>query len=304
MQSKKTPDRPYPLASSPLYGIRGKGQFERAIGLTWDQTDRLLHRRYYRVWTTKKDREIQQPLYELEKLHARIANLLARIEMPSYVFSRRGRSYVENADRHKGLSPLIKTDLTKFYPSTSWPMVFRLLVSRFNCAKDVAHRLADLCCYQQKHLPTGSALSGYLAFFAAQPMFDRIADILGRHGCEMTLFVDDLTASGAGATKHALEEVRAEIRHHGFATSEAKSKVYRAAAPKLVTGAIVTPTRLMLPNKQHLKIWAARRSLPVLPKIMRAAALRALRGRIQQAHQVLNYSGPTFELAAPVEPSG
>ena len=48
----------------------------------------------------------------------------------------------------------------------------RMFLHDFECAEDIAHRLADICCYKQLHLPTGSPVSGRIAFFAAKHMFD------------------------------------------------------------------------------------------------------------------------------------
>lgn len=286
MQSRKTRN-PYKLESSPLFRLLGKGELERVLGVSWSKGTGLLNPRYYREWTTAKGREVQQPLYELEKLHSRIADLLSRIEMPDYVYSKSKRSYIDNADQHRGVVALVKTDVNKFYPSTKWAMVFRLFRERFECAEDIAARLADLCCFQQKHLPTGSALSGYVAFFAVQPLFDRIAEICEVHGCKMTLFVDDLTASGIGATKKMLAEVRAAIRYFGLQTRDEKSRTYAPSQPKEVTGAVIVGERLVLPNKQHLKLWQTRRELSSSSSIDRSKTQRALIGREQQAKQIL-----------------
>jgi hypothetical protein len=287
MQSKKAA-KSYPLRSSQLFHLLGKGELERTIGMSWSDSARLLKPRYYREWTTAKGREVQQPLYELEKVHARIATLLSRIETPNYVYSKRRRSYIDNAEQHLGMTPLVKTDVNKFYPSTTWPMVYRLFHERFECAQDIAARLADICCFHQKHLPTGSALSGYVAFFAVQPMFDDIAAICAAHQCEMTLFVDDLTASGPGATKKMLSEIRASVRYFGLKTRGDKSITYAASQAKEVTGAVLIGERLLLPNKQHLKLWRARRDIPSLPLSARPKALQALAGREQQAKQILD----------------
>lgn len=286
MRSRKTRS-PYRLESSPLFRLLGKGELERTLGISWSQGARLLNSRYYREWVTAKRREVQQPLYELERIHSRIAVLLSRIEMPDYVYSKSKRSYVDNADQHRGEVALVKTDVNKFYPSTNWAMVFRLFRERFECAEDIAARLADLCCFHQKHLPTGSALSGYVAFFAVQPLFDRLAEICAAHDCKMTLFVDDLTASGSGAKKKMLAEIRAAIRYFGLRTRDEKSRTYAPSQPKEVTGAVIVGERLVLPNKQHLKLWQTRRELSASSPSDRMKTQRALTGREQQAKQIL-----------------
>lgn len=277
----------YPLNQSPLYRLRGKGQFEKLLDLRWDQVKPLAAPDYYRVWLNDKVREIQQPIRKLASVHKRIGDLLARIELPDYLYSQRGRSYADNARQHLGDVPLFKTDIHKFYPSTTWMMVYRMFVDEFECAEDVAHRLADVCCYQQRHLPTGSPLSGRIAFFAAREMFDAIADVAAREQCRMTTYVDDVTFSGARATKTLMSEVRQVVHQHGLKAKQKKSRTYPATSPKAVTGAVISGEELKLPNERHRKIHEARRELAAATGLDKDRVKRVLRGRLQEAKQVV-----------------
>lgn len=285
--SKRQRDR-YALNQSPLFRIRGKGQFTSIIGIEWDAVPGLVAANAYRVWSNAKGREIQQPLGKLETIHRRIGDLLARIELPDYLYSQRGRSYADNARQHVGDVPLVKTDIHKFYPSTTWAMVHRMFTEDFACADDVARRLADLCCYQQKHLPTGSPVSGRIAFFAARQMFDSIAEVTAGQGCKMTAYVDDITVSGARASKTLLGEIRKIVHRHGLKTKQKKSVTFAATAAKPVTGAVVAGSQLRLPNERHKKIHDARRELETAPVAERPRIHRVLCGRIQEAKQVLS----------------
>ena len=277
----------YPPNQSPLYKIRGKGQFAAIIGVEWDQVGKLPAQSNYRVWLNKKGREIQQPIGRLEAIHRRIGALFARIELPDYLYSQAGRSYADNARKHLGDVPLVKTDIYKFYPCTTWMMVYRMFTVDFACAEDVAHRLADICCYQQKHLPTGSSVSGRIAFFASRHMFDDIASVAEREHCRMTAYVDDITISGKAATKTLLSEVRQVVHRHGLRTKQKKSVAYTATAPKPVTGAIISGQKLLLPNQRHRKIHDARRDLETVPAVEKDRVKKVLRGRLQEAKQVL-----------------
>lgn len=287
MQSKNTPER-YPLHQSPLYRLKGKGQFEKVLGVEWDAVNKLLASENYRVWENDKGREIQQPIGWLAHVHGRISKLLSRIERPDYLYSQKGRSYADNAREHVGKTPLIKTDIHRFYPSTTRQMVYRMFAVDFMCAEDIAHRLADICCYRQEHLPTGSALSGRVAFFAARHMFDDIAELAAREQCLMTAYVDDVTVSGAAATKKFLGEVRRVVSRHGYKTKQKKSKTYAAASAKVVTGAVVVGDELRLPNERHRKIWQARQTLVHCERGEKVRAMRTLRGRLQEARQILD----------------
>ncbi|MCP1174488.1 reverse transcriptase family protein [Ralstonia chuxiongensis] len=286
MPSKNTP-KGYPLDQSPLYRLRGKGQFERVLQVQWAAVDKLLSADNYRVWLNDKGREIQQPLGWLAHVHRRIGKLLARIELPDYVYSKKGRSYADNARQHVGATPLVKTDIHRFYPSVTRAMVYRLFANDFQCAEDVAHRLADICCYQREHLPTGSALSGRVAFFAARHMFDEIAEVAAEEQCKMTTYVDDVTVSGAAATKRLLGTVRRIVSKHGLNTKQRKSRTYAARSAKAVTGAVLVGDELRLPNERHRKIWEAKQAFAKATRKERPRILRTIRGREQEAQQIL-----------------
>ncbi|OWY29510.1 RNA-dependent DNA polymerase [Herbaspirillum robiniae] len=260
----------------------GKGKLAELLGIDLDCLDRLLNPKSYRVWMTETGREIQQPIGWLESVHKRISDLLSRIDLPEYVFSQKGRSYVDNARQHIGPHLLAKTDISKFYPSTTHYMVWNMFVTEFRCAKDVAGILADICCYKQ-HLPTGSPLGGRVAFFAALPMFDEIARLASSAGNRMTLYVDDVTVSGPGATKEFLAKVRGVIRRHGFKTKEKKSKTFAPYSAKTVTGVIVSNEQVLLPNSRHKKIWTLKQEIRTANKDERAKMLRALKGRESEA---------------------
>jgi hypothetical protein len=286
MPSKSTPKR-YLLERSPLYRLRGKGKFETVLGVQWEAMPKLLDVKHYRVWTNDKGREIQAPHGWLAQVHKRIGVLLSRIELPDYVYSQKGRSYADNARAHRGDTPLIKTDISRFYPSVTRQAVFRMFLDDFECAVDVAHRLADICCYKQLHLPTGSSLSGRVAFFAKRHMFDEIAEAAQGVGCKMTAYVDDVTISGAAATKTLLGAVRQTIGRHGLRTQGRKSKTYASGAAKAVTGAVVVRDEVRLPNSRHLNIHRARQAIQVAAPTELEHAQRVLAGRLQEASQVL-----------------
>lgn len=278
----------YPLNQSPFFKMVGIGQLERVLSIDINKLSRLLSDSNYRVWINEKGREIQQPLKWLAQVHKRIGNLFSRIELPDYVYSQKGRSYVDNARQHVGNFPLAKTDITKFYTSTTRQMVWRMFVQDFQCARDVADILADICCYQQKHLPTGSSLSGRVAFFAARHMFDKISDKAKAIESKLTLYVDDITLSGNSVTKKIISEVRHIIRTHGLRTKESKTKTYAAASAKVVTGTVLMGNEIRLPNSRHKKIWQTHRAMQLAQPKDREKFARSLKGRLQEAKQIIS----------------
>jgi hypothetical protein len=276
----------YHIADSPFYKLKGRGQLAELLGIDLRDVPALTALGNYRVFYSD-ERLIQAPINALHAVHVRIASLLARIAVPRYVYSQRGRSHVDNAAQHCGPHPLVKADIHKFYPSTTREMVLRLFVEDFKCASDVAHILADICCFERLHLPTGSTISGYVAFLAAKPLFDAVNELATSVGCTMTLFVDDIAISGPAAGMDLLIEVRRLIRSWGLTTRARKCKVYSPSAPKKLTGAVVTPDGLRLLNRHHLNMHITRRQLASAPAAARSLLKARLNGQLRAARQVL-----------------
>ena len=281
------PNRQYALDQSPLYKIVGLGRLQAVLQIDISKLHRLLSNENYNVWVNDDGREIQQPINWLAHVHGRISKLLSRIEMPDYVFSKKGRSYVDNARQHLGNVPLVKTDISSFYPSTTRQMVWRMFAHDFKCANDVADILADICCYKQLHLPTGSSLSGRVAFFAARSMFDDIYKKALDTGNRMTLYVDDITLSGQNATKRLISDVRQIVFDHGLRTKHSKTKTFASHSTKIVTGVVVSGDNLLLPNVRHKKIWETRKAIQTASAEDRDLLLNSLRGRLRESRQLL-----------------
>jgi hypothetical protein len=264
--SLKKLNKLYPIKDSPFYLLKGKSQLEKILSVKWEALNFLLsNKASYRVFVNETGREIQTPVKEMRRIHDRIAELLRRIELPTYLTSRKGLSYIDNAIIHKDSKSVAKTDISKFYPSTTLNMVYKMFLEEFLCAKDIAFMLAKLCCYECCHLPTGSPLSGRIAFFAAKKMFDEIEQLAAKHNCILTIYVDDITVSGAEVNGELLWEIRQIISKHGFIAARKKSKIYYNGCPSTVTGVVIKASNLLLPNKRHKKIWEASKDYKHMP---------------------------------------
>jgi hypothetical protein len=287
MPSSRAKKKTYPIIDSPLYRLKGRGQVEGLLGLTWDQLASLSSADdSYRVWTNERGREIQQPIGLLNEVQERLGSLLARVAIPDYVYSVRGRSYIDNARQHLGAVATIKTDIRRFYPSTTAEMIRKLFRYRFDCAADIAGLLTELSCYRGKHLPTGSAISGRLAALVAMPMFDEIQAIACATGCKFTVYVDDITLSGSNATPSLLVRVRSTIRSFGYRTSDKKSHAYGPTKTRIVTGVAVTDNELRLPNPMHFKIHQTRQLIE-RSDLKDATGLQIrLQGQLQSKRQI------------------
>jgi hypothetical protein len=279
----------YLIDQSPFFRLGSKRKLGELLGLTIKQLNDLARGTQYNVFKNDRGRWIQHPIGSLGAVHKRIAKLLIRIALPDYVHAQKGHSYVSNAKAHTGIVPVIKTDLTAYYPSVELTQVIRLFSDDFKCPPDVAWLIARICTYQGRHIPTGSEISGIVAFLATRKMFDEIHSLALKSSCKMTCYVDDIVLSGQGATKRLLVQVRQIAKKHGMKTKDSKSKTFAAHAPKTITGCVVSGDKLLLPNIRHEKINRLTRELNgTTDKNARAVLEASLRGRRLEAAQILS----------------
>jgi hypothetical protein len=200
----------------------------------------------------RKPRKIQQPKTALDAIHKRLAKLLGRIEKPSFVYSAtKGRSYVENALAHQSDDACIKVDIKDFYSNVSFKCVKKFFLNEMQCVGDVGHVLAVLCCVNGA-LPTGSAVSPVLSYFACSPMFKSIEKLaLSRNLC-FTLYVDDMVFSGNLADRSFAVNIRQLLKDNGFIGH--KVVHYRAGSTKVITGVAVNGHWRGLPFSRQCKI--------------------------------------------------
>lgn len=281
----------YPLNQSPFYRLSSKRKLAEMLGFDLTDFTSLVDDSNYREFTNKQERLIQHPIGALDPVHQRIAELLARLELPSYLHSRKKRSYISNAAAHAANVPLIKTDISKFYPSTSFSAIVKMFKDDFKCSPDVAWHIARLCSFKGSHLPTGSYLSGIVAFLSHRQMFNEIYAFSIKHGCTMTCYVDDIVLSGPKATKTLLNEVRNIIRRHGLVAKPEKSKTFPANKPKIVTGVVISADGLAVPNRLLHEIHQNQALiLQTSNSPKRRRLFRSLRGRKQAAKQILDFN--------------
>lgn len=240
----------------------------------------------YKRWIDKKSgRAIQEPRPRLAKVHRRIATHLARIDTPPYLHSaKKGRSYISNAAAHSVEDGCVKIDVRRFYPSARAQAVYHFFLDRMSCDGDVAGMLAKLLTVDG-HLPTGSSASPIVSYFAYEDLFHELAVLAEACGCKMTVYVDDIVFTGAGATRRLLFEARKAIgkRHlHGH-----KTKLFRPGQPRVITGVVVTNSGLRLPNRRQVRIAGDQKLFDALPLGReKLNVARRLTGRLFEASQI------------------
>ena len=280
----------YAIRESRLFRLKSKKRLARLLNVELPTLRKLIsqndnYRVFSTVHTTGKTRTIEEPKNQLKEIHSRLLKLLSRLESPSYMHSgTKGRSYLSNAAAHIGARTIVKTDLTKFYRSTTHHQIFVGMLREFECSGDVARIIADLCTYEG-HVPTGSPVSMLIAFYAHKQIFDQEKRRAESEGNAFTLYVDDLTLSGECVSLRSLCSVTKAFRSVGLRCH--KTRIFAKDSSKLVTGAIVTDQGLKLPNRRHLKIARGMEALGTASsREQREEISRKLLGQINEAASV------------------
>ena len=279
----------YALDQSPLYKLSSRKRlandiFNVELAYLESLAANTNNYRVFQIKQGQKLRQVEAPKVVLERIHRRLFALLERIAKPDYLHSGvRGRSYISNAKVHTGCVPLVKLDLKKFYPSVDGARVYRFFSDTLLCSSDVSGLLTRLCTFQN-HVPTGSCTSQLLAFFAAKPLFDELNILAIKAGVHGTVYVDDLTWSGEGATPAFLWRAKQVVHRHGFIHH--KDRCFAAQDKKLVTGVLLDGNRIaVLPSREH-EIWKNIQALGNFDPTERLVAINSLIGSAVAASQV------------------
>ncbi len=247
----------------------------------------------YKCWSEPKKnggaRDIEAPYPHLKAVQKRIATLLQGIEPPDYLMAPvKSRSYVTNADRHKGSRAFRLLDIEDFFPSCTEKKVFWFFNSCMECSKDVSAILAAVTT-RKGRLPQGSPCSPFLAFYAYVDMWQQIAEVANKAKIKLTIYADDITISGENVLNTDVWHIKKILHRHGhkFKAAKERSTINRAVE---VTGVIVTQETLLLPNRQHKKLRETKIAHAVARSSTERQKLgRQVRGRLAQAKQVLEH---------------
>lgn len=288
----------YNLEQSPLYRLSNKRKLAELLGCTFSDLKRAARSEQYECFDTHdkyesrhkdlqhKPRRVEAPKGELEVIQRRLAELLSRIETPNYLQSaKKRRSYRTNAELHTFGQGVARIDIRKFYPSVKAGRVGAFFADVLKCGPDIAFWLTELTCLQGR-LPTGSALSPYISYWACKPMFDELHELAVARGLRMTVYVDDVVVSGPHGVGGFVAPAKAVIAKHGFFAH--KIAVFRPGEEFVVTGVRQSREGMCLPHPRFRRIRALTEELRRAKVTTRKALfLRALIGQYREATELL-----------------
>lgn len=255
----KLKNKSYELKDSALYNLRTKRKLIALLGCSQRKLKALSTDSNYHVFDLvkegKKPREIQAPNFELDMVQTRIASLLIRVATPEYLHSGvKGRSNISNAKAHIGNHPVLTMDIQSFYPSITKKSIYTFFYKTMNAAPDVAGILAEVCSYDN-HIPTGSRISMPLSFWTNYKIYSDLDSLCESEDIKMSVFVDDLSFSGANVDKLFQLRVKSIIEAGGLIVHPTKTKLYHQDKPKLITGAVVGKDGIKVRSKHHKAIY-------------------------------------------------
>ncbi len=223
---KTTPKQRYDLRDSPFFNLKSRKKLAELLQTSTRTLAQLsvsseLYSRCWKhklsdVWLksapppiqTESYRPIDIPIPRLKKIQSRVANLLARIQTPNFLFSPvKGRSYVDNAAHHIGSNAFWLLDVADYFPSCSANNVARFFRRDLSCSPDVTAILVRLITLGGC-LPQGSPCSPILAYYCNRPMWLAIECQTKTADCKLSLYADDITISGGIVPKKLIWEIK------------------------------------------------------------------------------------------------
>lgn len=232
------------------------------------------------IQTIPKLRLIEAPSKELKNIQRRIKNELNKIIIPENIFSGvKGKSYIENANLHRGNKYVFKIDLSSFFPCITRNTVYNFFTETLKTSSDVAYILTNLLTVDlskcnikdaesinkflflkkiktPNHLISGSPASQILSYLVNHKMFDTLQEFCDKNSIIMSVYVDDITFSSQHVISHSQKDIIYKIISKNlYRLSRNKVKYYTKKYPKLITGAVISSNgNLKVRNSLSLNI--------------------------------------------------
>jgi len=121
--------RQYPLQRSPIYRLGRRRDLEELLYMQKGDSRRVKCFSEYNIFDKEKSsggsRTIEAPCSKMKKWQRRVWDLMARIEKPDWgISATKGKSYKDNASKHRSNGYVMTMDISSFYPSCVREYVF------------------------------------------------------------------------------------------------------------------------------------------------------------------------------------
>jgi retron-type reverse transcriptase len=218
---------------------------------------------HYRVYSLPKksggSRLVTVPSDVLKRLQRRIlrSGLDEIFVHPAAHGFRAQRSILTNALPHAGHPCVVNVDISSFFPSTRYPLIFSAcsLLAGGVLSEAACHVLADICSYGGG-LPTGAPTSPALANLVLRSADTSIAKAARSNNITYTRYADDLTFSGESNVVKILPFVSRVLGQIGYQLDAKKTNIFRRGRRQMVTGLVVN-VKPNLPRRIRRRLRAA-----------------------------------------------
>lgn len=239
-KKKVKANKKYPIDQCRLYKATSRKKICEILSISHRElkalTDANKSNSFYSCYKNSKGRLIQEPINLMYRVHNQIANLLSRIETPSYMhYSKKGCSHITNASAHLSAKQLITFDIKAYYQNISENTIRKFFRQKLRCEPDIAYILAKICSFEGS-LPTGSQISVYLCNLVNLDMFNEMYLQTVKFNQNFTVYADDITISGKNVDRSHYNVMKKIMNRYGYAIKDSKTKRYTANQTPIVTG--------------------------------------------------------------------
>ncbi len=236
--------------------MKSKMELKYTLGYSFDELTLIANDidKYYRPYEKKelkkngklKIRNIEPSIEPLKSIQRKIKDkILKPIPLPDNIFGGvKGKSNIANAKVHQGKKFHLCTDLTSFFPSISYKLVFKMFRS-FDFSTDIASLLTKLTTYKG-HVPQGAPTSTHIANLVFLPIDLQLINECEQSNIYYTRFIDDLSLSSQKDFKSKAGQLL-EIVYCQFRISNRKT-VY-SDKPVEITGIVPKQNSIDVNNK-------------------------------------------------------
>jgi RNA-directed DNA polymerase len=199
-----------------------------------------------------KLRNLAYPNGPLRTVHEKLKFHLNKIKQPDYLFSpRKGRGQRDNAIYHVGNPQFLTLDIKQFYPSTTFSMIKNWLSIELGMYEDVAGLVTELVTVDGV-VSFGSPLTPVLVSLIHRKLFNAIADLCDESNLTYSVWVDNVTISGAMVKGEIVRKIRNLIASHGLKSHEIEYSC--SNRPVFTTGIGVVKDKLVARDSYHFKL--------------------------------------------------
>lgn len=198
---------------------------------------------YYKYMIPKRNggkRVILEPDYLLKHIQKNIYHaILESREISNYATAYHKHADVKkNAMVHVGAPLILKLDITSFFDSITFSMIYRTVFNTHYFPVQIGTLLTNLCCYNDI-LPQGAPTSAAISNLVMKWFDDMIGLWCEKQNIHYTRYCDDMTFSGTFQPKKIIEKVKGLLYSMGMELNEKKTKIINAGQRQSVTGIVV-----------------------------------------------------------------